>query len=67
MIPGNTFTDRANSRRGSTQARQTSDAYMADYDKQRRYYFRDEDNSRYRHEEQQFESIFLIPSAVRKY
>ena len=61
MKPENTFTRKPNSRRQSEQALQNPYSYMADYDKQRRYYFRDEDNSRYRHEEQEFESIFINP------
>lgn len=61
MKPGNTFTNRSNSRRHAEQSLPDASAYMADYERQRRYYFRDEDNSGHRYQEQSFESIFIIP------
>jgi len=60
MTPGNTFTSKLNSNRRSKRALRDSNAYMADYERQRRYYFREEDDTGYRYEEQQFESIFLL-------
>lgn len=60
MKPGNTFTHRSNSRIQAKRALPDATAYMADYERQRRYYFRDDDNSGYRREEQSFESVFVI-------
>ncbi len=60
MKPGNTFTHRSNSRLQAKRTLPGASAYMADYERQRRYYFRDEDNSGYRRDEQSFESVFVI-------
>ena len=60
MKPGNAFTNRSSSRLHAKRALPDASAYMADYERQRRYYFRDDDNSAYRREEQSFESVFVI-------
>lgn len=64
MTPGNTFTHRS-SKHQAKKNLPDHNAYMASYEKQRRYYFRDEDNSRYRQEEQQFESVYAIQANLK--
>jgi hypothetical protein len=66
MTPGNIFAHRTNKGYQAKKNSPDHNAYMASYEKQRRYYFRDEDNSRYRYEEQQFESVYAT-RAVNKH
>jgi hypothetical protein len=58
MIPGRTYTEQPLKKRRSQGAFDMLRAYIANYDKQRRYYYRDEDNHRHVFEEQQFEGIY---------